>query len=271
MKILCQRHWLIFSSMARKASITGGTKKVKLKPQKSREIIRKYHVLLKKQAQLKKEGNVAGADAVTSELEKLGGLQMYQQASISGQMEARGGDSSKLLMNWLAKYSKEPAAALLEVGCLSFDNYCTRSNYFARIDRLDLNSQDPRIEQIDFMKKPVPPDLYDVVSLSLVVNFVPDSGLRGEMLKRTRKFLKPEGLLFFVLPEPCIYNSRYCNEQSISDIFNALGYRQIEYKRTRKLVYWLLKMEERSGPYPKICKTLVNDGAKRNNFCIALS
>lgn len=243
---------------------------MKLKPQKSRELIRKYHVLLKKQAQIKKQGDNAGYDAIADELEKLGGLKMYQQASISGQMEARGGDSSKLLMNWLAKYPMAPASSMLEVGCLSFDNHCTRSNYFTKIDRLDLNSQDPRIEQIDFMRKPVPSSPYTVLSLSLVVNFVPDAVLRGEMLKRTRKFLSPGGFLFFVLPEPCIYNSRYCNEEVISRIFSALGYKQIEYKRTRKLVYWLLELEDRPLSHTQVKKAVVNDGAKRNNFSIVL-
>lgn len=257
--------------MARKVSITGERKKTKLKPQKSRKLIRQYHVLLKRQEQFRKQGDAASADAISAELSELGGIEMYQQASISGQLDARGGDSSKLLMTWLQTRPKQPEPSLLEVGCLSVDNYCTRSKYFKHIERLDLNSQDPRIEQIDFMVKPIPDEKkrYDVVSLSLVVNFVPDAAQRGQMLKRTRSFLKDGGLLFFVLPEPCIYNSRYCSEMLINEIFRVLGFTIIEEKRTRKLVYWLLEKQPKMLS-TRISKVLANDGPKRNNFCIVL-
>lgn len=49
---------------------------------------------------------------------------------------------------------------------------------------------------------------YDVICLSLVVNFVGDPKKRGEMLKESTQMLKENGHIFIVLPLPCIENSR---------------------------------------------------------------
>ena len=72
------------------------------------------------------------------------------------------------------------------------------------------------------MDRPLPKSMneaFDILSLSLVLNFVPDPTQRGEMLKRVTQFLRPiaEGqpgnaflpVLFLVLPLPCVNNSNF--------------------------------------------------------------
>src|SRR5258705_7151282 len=99
---------------------------------------------------------------------------------IAGQSENRGGDSSKLLMDWIKdvqplKSVPDGALRLLEVGTLSPDNACSKSTIF-QVTRIDLHSQHPDILSQDFMERPIPvadEEKFDIVSLSLVLNYVP--------------------------------------------------------------------------------------------------
>lgn len=73
--------------------------------QSSRTIIRQFHVLLKRQAQLKNVASdpstsTALAD-VEQQIEELGGLESYQRMSAAGQGNDRGGGSEKVLIGWL--------------------------------------------------------------------------------------------------------------------------------------------------------------------------
>lgn len=77
--------------------------------------ISQYHTLLKRQAQLKRKLESACSSKtveqladVEEEMEKLGGLPAYQVASILGQDETRGGDTSKVLVGWLKELSIRP-------------------------------------------------------------------------------------------------------------------------------------------------------------------
>ncbi len=76
----------------------------------TQSIIQSFHVLLKKKSLLEKSrsSNAANGDEVSSqliainaEIEALGGLDAYQEASTLGQDKERGGDSSKVLVEWL--------------------------------------------------------------------------------------------------------------------------------------------------------------------------
>lgn len=194
-----------------------------------------------------------------------------------------------LLLKWLKPVEKDLANLddkfrLLEVGALSTQNACSKSSLF-HVTRIDLNSQSPGIEQQDFMERPLPTsasERFDIISLSLVVNFVPDAKGRGEMLKRTATFLRsrsflPEtlrdrrALLFLVLPAPCTLHSRYFNEERLTLIMAEIGYVLVNRKETRKLVYSLWQL--RDGPGSRIQafpKVKIKDGAKLNNFHIVL-
>jgi 25S rRNA (adenine2142-N1)-methyltransferase len=175
---------------------------------------------------------------------------------------------------------------MLEIGALSTQNACSKSGHF-RIERIDLHSQEEGILQQDFMERPPPKDAserFDVLSLSLVLNFVPDVEGRGDMLRRTVQFLHPPGRyleepeleaffpsLFLVLPAPCVTNSRYLDEERLTVIMNSLGYAKTASKTTQRLVYYLWKRasiaQGRGGRFPK--KEL-RPGSSRNNFAVVL-
>ena len=74
-------------------------------PASSRRLIRSFHVLLKKQAQLQgSQPNLDNAKAlayIDRGIEELGGLAAYQRMSSIGQGDDRGGGSEKVLILWL--------------------------------------------------------------------------------------------------------------------------------------------------------------------------
>ncbi|KAI1124785.1 putative methyltransferase-domain-containing protein [Nemania abortiva] len=254
----------------------------------TRGLINSIHQLEKKKAQAAARGDKAAEVAADAEISALGGIQKYQQASLQGQRNDRGGDSSRVLMEWLKpEFSASGLVAdgsvrMLEVGALSTTNECSRSGFFA-MERIDLNSQGDGILQQDFMKRPLPigdTQTFDIISLSLVLNFVPEAQGRGEMLLRTLDFLKrPQTTdahdvfpcLFLVLPAPCVTNSRYMDEPLLERIMNALGYMKAHSKITQKLVYYLWRRTLRvPAKVPAFKKAELRSGSTRNNFSIVL-
>ncbi|CCE83921.1 Piso0_004518 [Millerozyma farinosa CBS 7064] len=222
------------------------------------------------------------------EIEQKGGLETYQVASMLGQDGKRGGDSSKKLVEWLTdpkgthKLTPKGSSSLraLEIGCLSAQNCISTSGLFGEIVRIDLNSQNEAlIEQQDFMERPLPKsddDRFNLVSCSLVLNFLSSAVQRGEMLKRITKFLLPSSetnrlsALFLVLPRPCVANSRYFDGKQTIKILRALGFTLAAQHESRKLAYWLFDWR---GPVDKIDpipKREIATGPSRNNFCIVL-
>lgn len=149
--------------------------------------------------------------------------------------------------------------------------------------RIDLNSQGPGIEKQDFMERPLPAtdnERFDIISLSLVLNYVPDAPGRGEMLKRITKFLRentvktensPPALpaLFFVLPLPCVDNSRYLDEQLLLRIMSNLGFTMTNSKNTSKLCYYMFVWTQKPADR-KTEKKKIRDGPGMNNFCIVV-
>lgn len=207
-----------------------------------------------------------------------------------GQSAERGGDSGRVLRSWVEESfsctvkeanggSKRIESGkhirMLEVGALKVDNACSRSPRFD-IERIDLQSQHPRIQTEDFMQRPLPSTTdkkFDIVSLSLVLNYVSTSKARGEMLRRVHKFLvqsrhpkatnyqninhhdggvraypvfeaeAEEGEfsgpgIFLVLPAACVTNSRYLDERRLEDMMRQLGYARTRRKMSKKLVYY---------------------------------
>ena len=202
---------------------------------------------------------------------------------------------------------------MLEVGALRIDNACSRSSVFV-VERIDLRSCHPGIETQDFMCRPLPAtaaDQFDIVSLSLVLNYVGTPVARGEMLQRVEKFLRRshcvkdrsggedsgrgtegmevhEGLvpgLFLVLPAPCVANSRYLDEERLENIMQRLGYVRARRKMSARLVYYFWRFVglergmgegglERTGTSESrraFNKEELRPGGKRNNFAIVLA
>lgn len=247
---------------------------------KGRACIRRHHALSKEHARLMAAGASAKAAEVQAAIEQNGGIEAYQKASRAGQSNERGGDTSRVLMDWLndADAAKVSKLRMLEVGALEVDNACARSGLF-EMTRIDLKSNDRRIEQQDFMQRPLPTSdsqRFDCISLSLVLNYVPDPRQRGEMLKRTIDFLRKTTdsagfpAVFFVLPSPCVTNSRYMDEERMEAIFHSLGFSLSRKKLTSKLTYqlWRLDASPRPQAFPK---SEINPGKQRNNFTVIVT
>lgn len=258
----------------------------------TKALINRHHLLEKRKRQAAAKGDKAAEAAIDAEIEALGGIERYQEASLQGQRHDRGGDSSRVLMQWLQpclaplKTVSGQRLRMLEIGALSTQNACSRSGRFD-IERIDLNSQGEGILQQDFMERPLPRDeseRFDIISLSLVLNFVPEPRGRGEMLRRTTKFLHAPGRhlenpqladnfpsLFLVLPAPCVTNSRYLDEERLTSIMASLGYKKVVSKTTQRLVYYLWKRDSSCGgtgvPFPK---KEIRSGPHRNNFAVVL-
>ncbi|WYZ40352.1 hypothetical protein EsH8_IV_000693 [Colletotrichum jinshuiense] len=266
----------------------------------TRTLINTHHTLQKKRQQALGRNDEKEAAAIAAEISALGGLEEYQRASLQGQRTDRGGDSSRVLLEWLRSAKLQPLKAkgkgeneggahrrlrMLEVGALSTDNACSKSGFF-EMELIDLNSQQAGILQQDFMERPLPkddPERFDIISLSLVLNYVPDHSLRGQMLLRTLSFLRQPNddlsdsarvlfpSLFVVLPRSCISNSRYFSQGRLVELMALLGYVQLEGKVTNKLAYSFWRRENTPRmPMPPVVKKEINPGLNRNNFTITL-
>lgn len=203
---------------------------------------------------------------------------------------------------------------ILEIGALSTQNALNIPG-ITSVRRIDLRSSGAGIEECDFMAFPLPSAAdgsgewqgqrgYDVLSLSLVLNYVPDAEGRGDMLRRTAEFFSPcrteamngeededndndndkvEGRpllpsLFLVLPAPCLHNSRYLTPEHLTIIMSSLGYTLVNNKTTQKLYYslWHYDISKREewlsrGRPTRFRKMEINPGGGRNNFCIAVN
>lgn len=260
--------------------------KAALSAKATRNLIRSHHRLLKKKAQASQAGDEALVRKLDAQIQRNGGLESYQLASKIGQSLERGGDSSKVLVDWIGPQLAQLQAnglklRVLEVGALSTKNACSM-NESLDVTRIDLNSQEPGILKQDFMERPLPRgdhERFHILSLSLVLNYVPDALGRGEMLKRCVTFLtssSPSGSsmsitprLFLVLPLACVKNSRYLTESRLQDILQSLGFVLAESKETSKLIFQLWEYTGASSPKP-FKKELLNDGKIRNNFAIVI-
>lgn len=251
-------------------------------PTSSRTVIRRFHVLLKKQGQLRNtsSANAEALGEIEREIEELGGLAGYQRMSSIGQGNDRGGGSEKVLMQWLIDMGlrkREEAKGkmrLLEVGALKPDNYRTCMSWIDTTP-MDLRSRHPSIIEQDFllMDEDENRSKWDIISLSLVVNFVPDPRDRGRMLCLAHSMLVTDGLLFLALPLPCVENSRYMTFDKLQSLMNVLGYTEVQrkWKKGGKMAYWLYRKSE-SGhkPLDEYRKKNVCRQGDRNNFVILL-
>ncbi|KAG2735885.1 hypothetical protein G9P44_002099 [Scheffersomyces stipitis] len=219
---------------------------------------------------------------IDSEIAARGGIEAYQSASTQGQTAKRGGDSSKRLVEWLKteEYkSRLNQNSALEIGCLSPNNLISTCGIFDSIVRIDLNSQSPLILEQNFMERPLPrnnSEKFNLISCSLVINFVPSPKERGDMLLRITKFLREPtkdtlSSLFLVLPLPCISNSRYFDNEILQKIMASLGFKQVFYYEAKKVAYWLFDWQgKRHQKLQVFTKKEAYSGSKRNNFCITL-
>jgi len=244
-------------------------------PRASRTIIRKFHTLLKQRKNA--QGDADTLASVNHELEKLGGLEKYQHMSSIGQGGDRGGGSEKVLIGWLKQIGwADQRHRLLDVGAVRPDNYRTCASW-VDVTAIDLHSRHPSILEQDLLRMGQGHhyEAWDIISLSLVLNFVPDGKDRGRMLVHAHSMIRPGGLCFLALPLPCVNNSRYMTLERMRELMSAIGFSQLKerWKPGGKMVYWLY---EKQAPLEKRAvdqfkrKEVLRLGKNRNNFHIIL-
>lgn len=140
------------------------------------ERIARFHTLEKLKARARDDEQELRR--LESEQEALGGLEGYQSSSLKGQNI--GGQSSKWLVNALEDIRGRRATRLLDVGAIDGTAYRKYSSF--QCDSIDLRPSHPSVVQADFltMETPSNGNLYDVVCLSLVLNFVGSIQSRSE-------------------------------------------------------------------------------------------
>ncbi|KAG0658236.1 hypothetical protein C6P46_005895 [Rhodotorula mucilaginosa] len=242
------------------------------------------------------------------EREQLGGLETYQAASQHGGDKTRGGESSKWLVKQIKdlkiglpapKYPADDATPpkkvepkiledgtkvwpkverrklrLLDVGAIAGTAYAGYP--WISTTSIDLNPLSDSVLRYNFFDFPVPTEeeeKYDIVALSLVMNYEGSLVNRGHMLLRAHDYLLPHGYLYLVLPLPCLTNSRYLSHARLTSLLTSTGWTVERQHDSAKLTYWLLRRsgergegEERDGKEWK--REVVRKGAQRNNFCV---
>ncbi|KAF7295257.1 25S rRNA adenine-N(1) methyltransferase [Mycena indigotica] len=228
----------------RKTPVTTTHQNSSSKPESTRHVIRAYHGLLKKRMALQNRPSrdpevLEDLEQVQAQIDQLGGLESYQHMSAIGQGHDRGGGSERIAIDWFKEVFKPPRTTscrydiyspfqsllspsrLLEVGALKPDNYRSCRSWM-KTTPIDLHSRHADILEQDFLTMDETENLgkWDAISLSLVLNFVPEARDRGRMLSLAHRFLVPEGLLFLVLPLPCVSNSRYLTIDHLQLLLN---------------------------------------------------
>ncbi|KAJ3022343.1 hypothetical protein HKX48_006377 [Thoreauomyces humboldtii] len=289
------------SSKSSRFKPSAGTSKAPTTSSKqTQQIISTYHALNKQLTHLIKTGDVHGAEKVRIQMQDLGGLDGYQKASLKGGDEKKGLGACG---TWLVPYLKEERARvealddhdhcavlvegsagerrggkyrLLDVGAVSGQTY--RKQGWIDATYIDLNSQAPNVKSQDFFERPAPvvgpegdAERYHCVCLSLVVNFVPDIEMRGDMLIHARRFLFPSGILFLVLPLPCIKNSRYMTHDHLVAILKSIGFAPVKHHFATKLAFYIVRRIERGTfVHKEWNKVQIHPGIDRNNFAIVV-
>ncbi|KAJ3156947.1 hypothetical protein HDU86_003482 [Geranomyces michiganensis] len=172
----------------------------------TQKVIAQYHTLNKKLSAVLKANDLATAGSIKVQMEALGGLHAYQRASLRGGNEKKGLGAcgtwlvphlrakladlrtSKLATSTAGDDLKDPTTEkkqklkLLDVGALDGGTYSKQAAWID-VTSIDLNPQSQTVKKQDFFERPRPSGVHEkfnVLCLSLVVNFVGDPKLRGE-------------------------------------------------------------------------------------------
>lgn len=192
-----------------------------------------------------------------------GMIDAYQQASLYGNKHF---DSSKWLIQNMGPMTKP--LRLLDVGSLRL----VYSKYnWIEATYIDLHSRHPQIHTADLLSfQPDDGKLFNVVCLSLVINFVGCPYQRYLMLKKSRELLEPSGIVFIVLPRAVLFNSRRMTVDYFKSILSYTGLETLVEKHTKKLSMFITKScAPNCGALPMKPPNLELSGA--NNFRISVS
>ncbi|SPO21668.1 uncharacterized protein UTRI_01151_B [Ustilago trichophora] len=281
------------SSNGAHAQDDSGTNTAPVPPAEHAEKIAKFHTLLK---QLEQAKTAEEKDEIQAGLDSLGGLAQYQAWSLTGSAKSGQTPTSKWCMEALKDVYEHdrnlPKFRVLDVGAITGTAY---SKYrWVDATYIDLHPQGDNVQKYSFFDYPLPTkpeEQFNMVALSLVINFVGDVRKRGEMLRHVHKYL-PEnddvpGFCFLVLPLSCLTNSRYMNQSHLRAILSSLGFNVLKQSDSAKLSRWLLqrkplaerKQAAEASEAPNAAhdwdgtvfkKRELNPGNDRNNFAIVV-
>lgn len=223
---------------------------------KNSQLISKYHAKLN---EAKK--NDSGLDG---NIEELGGFEAYQAASLYG---TKHGDTSKWFLKEFKAFRKlGKTYRLLDVGALAH-NYAACGSW-CQPTAIDLRPLIPGIQKANFLEWQ-PAEAFDIICLSLVLNFVGDPRERGRMLRRAWDNLNEDGFLFVVLPRSCIDHSRFVTLEYVEGLMVHIGFELMKQHNSRKLSYFLFRKTKNNngGKQPEEPKLKVGGF---NNFKIKL-
>jgi len=196
---------------------------------KNNQLISKYHAKLNEA----KSDDSGSRDGIIGEL---GGFEAYQAASLYG---TKHGDTSKWFLKEF-KHHRNPGKIyrLLDVGALAH-NYAACGSWCQPMG-IDLRPLIPGIQRANFLDWQ-PAEAFDIICLSLVLNFVGDPRQRGRMLRKAWENLCGDGFLFVVLPRSCIDHSRFVTLDYFVGLMSFIGFEMLKQHSSRKLSYFLLR------------------------------
>jgi len=194
-----------------------------------------------------------------AQLVAIGGTNRYQEASIVATKHFK---TSRWVLSCITSYLRPqkirdlgdvsssstavPIARKKDAACLQVLEVGAINNQLQQaaninVRAIDVNSQHPSIEELDFFDLP-PAFAYDCVVCSMVINCVNTAFKRGEMLARLRGQLKnDDSLLLLVLPTRCI-DSPYVGRSLFSSLLQILGFTYAcEVKATPRLLFYTLR------------------------------
>lgn len=260
---------------------------VEVSRRKDRTIINEFHTLNKKIEAVQKNPSMPNEDKASkiavleAKQEKLGGLNAYQHASKLGEVRHGSFNSSKWVIKQLKAFNVRPPTQklkpnatdgpseklnLLDVGALQ-NNYQKHVKWI-QCTPIDLNPQSSEVQKADLLTIDAR-EKYDVVVMSLVINFEGDLRKRGDMLRKCQQLIVDQGHLFFVIPLPCLKNSRYLNEVLFVSMMNSLGFDVCVSHKSKKLSFFMFR-KTRQCQVKSFPKQVLRKGGNRNNFAIVL-
>ena len=194
----------------------------------ARRLTSQYHDITRRLAASVSEQDRSACHA---ELEAMGGVKAYQQASaLNTALNSTSRWVTRAIRRWLPASSGQSASPtrVLEIGAVNTQLLDTPG---LTVRAIDLHALEPRIEQCDFLTlghggalgDARTPRLYDVVVCSMVLNCVPNERHRFDMLVGMRAQLRLGGRAFVTLPRSCVEHSFTVNEASFRDALAAVG------------------------------------------------
>ena len=229
---------------------------------KARKTTAEFHIIKNELSILdKKEGlsepekSIRKAD-LEQQLESIGGIDAYQKASIISTQHFK---TSRWVLGQIDQHlnidksQNDPIGKMeckrakdklkvLEVGAI---NIQLQQSKHLDVRSIDINSQHPLIEEIDFFDVE-PQRAYDVIVCSMVLNCVHEVSRRGEMLARLKGHLRnADSLLLLVLPLRCI-RSKHLGDRKFDGLCLAMGLDTIEVKETPRLLFYTFRLSNPS-------------------------